>query len=269
MKPREASGQRKRWTLYEKSKSDGWTCHSPTAPVPIGRRVAVSGQKEGGARVGFGGIMAWALHTVAMPGVTCDPVTLAAMRRREALGVVALITPWNYPLLMATVSWGVGESRLDGCRCWVRARDPRRSHAPRLFMATVGWVEGDGSKEEGNMGRDGGRKRRRAQGEHVAGTTQRKLTPAPTAPNAMTPRPSSASFVVLLSSTCPFPACPALFPHRYPRSAAAAATPSEPHPALPPRSSTLCVRPSIPHAPPQTCQPNFSPHAGTSVSVLS
>lgn len=24
--------------------------------------------------------------------------------KREAIGVVALITPWNYPLLMATVS---------------------------------------------------------------------------------------------------------------------------------------------------------------------
>lgn len=28
--------------------------------------------------------------------------------RKEALGVVGLITPWNYPLLMATVRGGQG-----------------------------------------------------------------------------------------------------------------------------------------------------------------
>lgn len=35
--------------------------------------------------------------------------------RREALGVVALITPWNYPLLMAT--WKVAPALAAGCCC--------------------------------------------------------------------------------------------------------------------------------------------------------
>lgn len=35
--------------------------------------------------------------------------------RREPLGVVALITPWNYPLLMA--AWKVAPALAAGCHC--------------------------------------------------------------------------------------------------------------------------------------------------------
>lgn len=35
--------------------------------------------------------------------------------RREPLGVVALVTPWNYPLLMA--AWKVAPALAAGCCC--------------------------------------------------------------------------------------------------------------------------------------------------------
>jgi hypothetical protein len=50
--------------------------------------------------------------------------------RREPLGVVALITPWNYPLLMATVSLAVGEREESAA---VRS-DVRQLHACKRQM---------------------------------------------------------------------------------------------------------------------------------------
>jgi len=45
--------------------------------------------------------------------------------RREAIGPVAQITPWNYPLMMAI--WKIGPALAAGCTIVLKRRRPRRS----------------------------------------------------------------------------------------------------------------------------------------------
>jgi acyl-CoA reductase-like NAD-dependent aldehyde dehydrogenase len=54
------------------------------------------------------------------------PMDLAVIRK-EPLGVVAAIVPWNYPLIIA--AWKIGPALVAGNSCW---RDSRRKRAFRM-----------------------------------------------------------------------------------------------------------------------------------------